>query len=100
MCTSKLIKRELNFISGVMPPDEYHSNVNNSVYTNTIAKISLNLPTYAAQFINETVPKNWTTIADNMFILFDEKNQYHPEYEGYPLGKFCQFVTIEIVTKS
>ncbi|XP_072035583.1 protein-glucosylgalactosylhydroxylysine glucosidase-like [Amphiura filiformis] len=77
-------------IKGVMPPDEYHQNVDNSVYTNNIAKISLNLPTYAAQFINATVPKNWTNIADHMFILFDEKNQYHPEYEGYTLGTFIK----------
>ena len=71
-----------------MPPDEYHEQTDNSVYTNTIAQISLNLPKYAGQFINATVPSNWTDIANKMYILFDEKNQYHPEYEGYTLGKF------------
>lgn len=27
------------FLSGVMPPDEYYYSVNNSVYTNTVAKL-------------------------------------------------------------
>ncbi|XP_078001372.1 protein-glucosylgalactosylhydroxylysine glucosidase-like [Glandiceps talaboti] len=73
-------------ISDVMGPDEYHQNVNNSVYTNVVAKISLNLPYYAAKMINATVSVDWKNIADKMFILFDEEHQYHPEYDGYTNG--------------
>nr|XP_054758478.1 protein-glucosylgalactosylhydroxylysine glucosidase-like [Lytechinus pictus] len=73
-------------ISNVMPPDEYHESVNNSVFTNSIAQISLRLPAYAASLINKSVPAEWAVIADNMFIPFDHKLQYHPEFEGYTPG--------------
>ena len=38
-------------INDVIPPDEYHDHVNNSVYTNVIAQISLNFATEAAVYI-------------------------------------------------
>ena len=46
-----------NFISifgflGVMGPDEYHFNVNNSVFTNYNAKLSLLLPLYIVDKYN------------------------------------------------
>ncbi|XP_077977259.1 protein-glucosylgalactosylhydroxylysine glucosidase-like [Glandiceps talaboti] len=73
-------------IHDVMGPDEYHQSVKNSVYTNVIAKISLNLPYYAAKMINATLPADWKNIADNMYIPFDKEHQYHPEYDGYRNG--------------
>jgi len=66
-------------IYDVMPPDEDAEVVNNSAYTNTIAKMNL-------EFAYQALPnasKNWKTIAQNMFIPFDSTNNYHPEYEGY-----------------
>lgn len=66
-------------ICNVMPPDEYAAVVNNSAYTNTIAKLNL-------EFAYQVLPnasKSWKTIAQNMFIPFDSTNNYHPEYEGY-----------------
>ncbi|XP_070568257.1 protein-glucosylgalactosylhydroxylysine glucosidase-like isoform X1 [Ptychodera flava] len=73
-------------IHDVMGPDEYHQNVNNSVYTNIVAQISLQLPYYAAKFINASVPPEWKDIADKMYIPFDEEKQYHPEYDSYTNG--------------
>ena len=66
-------------IYDVMPPDEYAEVVNNSAYTNTIAKLNL-------EFAYQVLPnasESWKTIAQNMFIPFDSTNNYHPEYEGY-----------------
>lgn len=66
-------------IYDVMPPDEDAEVVNNSAYTNTIAKMNL-------EFAYEVLPnasESWKTIAQNIFIPFDPTNNYHPEYEGY-----------------
>lgn len=66
-------------IYNVMPPDEDAEVVNNSAYTNTIAKMNL-------KFAYEVLPnasESWKAIAENMYIPFDVTRNYHPEYEGY-----------------
>ena len=66
-------------IYDVMPPDEDAEVVNNSAYTNTIAKMNL-------EFAYEVLPNasdSWRTIAENMYVPFDVTNNYHPEYDGY-----------------
>lgn len=66
-------------IYDVMPPDEDAEVVNNSAYTNTIAKVNL-------EFAYEVLPNasdSWRTIAENMYVPFDVTNNYHPEYDGY-----------------
>jgi len=66
-------------ICNVMPPDEYAEVVNNSAYTNTIAKLNL-------EFAYQVLPnasESWKIIAQNLFIPFDSTNNYHLEYEGY-----------------
>ena len=66
-------------IYNVMPPDEDAEVVNNSAYTNTIAKMNL-------KFAYEVLPnasESWKAIAENIYIPFDVTNNYHPEYEGY-----------------
>ncbi|EDO39683.1 predicted protein, partial [Nematostella vectensis] len=82
--------RDAYVINHVMPPDEYRSNVDNSVYTNVIAKLNLE---FAASVLQD-VPANWSRIAEKMFIPFDTKRQYHPEYEGYDLTEVKQADTI------
>lgn len=66
-------------IYDVMPPDEDAEVVNNSAYTNTIAKMNL-------EFAYEVLPnasESWKTIAENMYVPIDDTNNYHPEYDGY-----------------
>lgn len=73
-------------ICNVMPPDEYAEVVNNSAYTNTIAKLNL-------EFAYEVLPNasdSWKTIAENMYVPFDVTNNYHPEYDGYQGGEVKQ----------
>ncbi|XP_069821516.1 protein-glucosylgalactosylhydroxylysine glucosidase isoform X1 [Dendropsophus ebraccatus] len=74
-------------IKGVMPPDEYHSDVNNSVYTNALAQISLNFSMDLAKDLQQPFPDQWRDVASKIKVPFDLKNNYHPEYDGYTLGE-------------
>lgn len=98
---------------GVMPPDEYYSNVSNSVYTNTVAKFrylylsisiivnleiinasnpksfsffSLQFAVELAALLQHPAPKEWQEVAERLKIPFDQESQYHPEYDGYIKG--------------
>ncbi|KAM4017648.1 protein-glucosylgalactosylhydroxylysine glucosidase [Anomaloglossus baeobatrachus] len=73
-------------IKGVMPPDEYHSDVNNSVYTNALARISLNFSMDLAKDLQQPFPEIWNEIANKIKVPFDPKNNYHPEFDDYQLG--------------
>ena len=44
--TCSFHEMSLNFVVGVMGPDEYATNVNNSVVTNFNARLSLQMPLY------------------------------------------------------
>ena len=76
------VKKKAYVINDVMPPDEYHYGVNNSVYTNYIAKLNLE----QAVKTLPSPPKDWSTIAENIFIPFDSVKKFHPEFEGYKEG--------------
>ncbi|XP_073419378.1 protein-glucosylgalactosylhydroxylysine glucosidase isoform X1 [Dendrobates tinctorius] len=73
-------------ITGVMPPDEYHSHVNNSVYTNALAQISLTFAMDLTKDLQQPIPEIWSKVAYRIKVPFDHKNNYHPEYDGYKLG--------------
>jgi len=96
-------------IDGVIPPDEYHSDVNNSVFTNAVrcskqikqqtarlttvaglrcarvqvAKMSLEYATTYGAMLGIETPDSWVTIANNIKIPFDQTRQIHLEYDGY-----------------
>ena len=69
-----------------MGPDEDHFNVNNSVYTNMIAKIALTVPSEAFSLFKQKVNSAYKKFADDIYIPFDKINQYHPEYDTYKKG--------------
>ncbi|XP_005941734.1 protein-glucosylgalactosylhydroxylysine glucosidase isoform X2 [Haplochromis burtoni] len=73
-------------LDGVMPPDEYYYNVNDSVYTNTVAKLGLQFAVELAELLQHPAPKEWQAVAEYIKIPFDEEHQYHPEYDGYIKG--------------
>lgn len=75
-------EREEYVINAVMCPDEYHSNVNNSVFTNAVAKRNLEF----ASAVVPSAPATWSDIARRMRIPFDASHQFHPEYDGYNLN--------------
>lgn len=31
-------------------------------------------------------PQKWSEIAEKMFVIYDPKHDYHPQYEGYKIG--------------
>ncbi|XP_060582374.1 protein-glucosylgalactosylhydroxylysine glucosidase-like isoform X2 [Ruditapes philippinarum] len=70
-------------IFDVMPPDEYHYPVNNSVYTNFLAQKSLLLPSYVCELTGCHVPPKYADVARRIKIPFDSSRQYHPEFDGY-----------------
>ncbi|KYQ91148.1 acid trehalase-like protein 1 [Tieghemostelium lacteum] len=72
-------------INIVIPPDEYAVGVNNSVYTNVIAKMALEWGVEAASLVGDkTAPvEQWNEISNGLIVLFNETSQMHPEYEGY-----------------
>lgn len=74
-------------LKGVMPPDEYHSGVNNSVYTNVLVQNSLRFAAALAQDLGRLVPSRWLVVADKIKVPFDMKQNFHPEFDGYEPGE-------------
>ncbi|XP_039619546.1 protein-glucosylgalactosylhydroxylysine glucosidase isoform X2 [Polypterus senegalus] len=74
-------------IKGVMPPDEYHVDVDNSVYTNVVAKYSLEFAVELAQLLQIKVPKEWQEVGSKIKVPFDLDDQYHPEFDGFQKGE-------------
>jgi trehalose/maltose hydrolase-like predicted phosphorylase len=74
-------------ILGVTGPDEYHVNIDNSVYTNVVAKMAIESALSIAAELNITsqIPSwsQWQSVAANMYIPFDFTKQIHLEYDGY-----------------
>ncbi|NXB16999.1 PGGHG glucosidase, partial [Rhagologus leucostigma] len=80
-------EEQLYHIRGVMPPDEYHSRVDNSAYTNAVARRSLNFAADLARDLQLPVPEEWEDRARKIKVPFDEERKYHPEYDGYSPGE-------------
>ncbi|XP_019490093.1 PREDICTED: acid trehalase-like protein 1 [Hipposideros armiger] len=74
-------------LRGVMPPDEYHSGVNNSVYTNVLVQNSLRFAASLAEDLGQAVPQRWLAVADKIKVPFDLKQNFHPEFDGYEPGE-------------
>ncbi|XP_010220242.1 PREDICTED: acid trehalase-like protein 1 [Tinamus guttatus] len=74
-------------IKGVMPPDEYHYRVDNSVYTNALAQRSLCFAADVARDLSLPVPEEWVERAEKLKVPFDAEKKYHPEYDGYSPGE-------------
>ena len=54
---------------------------NVSVYTNSVAKISLDFASQVATLLGLTPPPEWQQLSDALVILFN--GTIHPEYAGY-----------------
>ncbi|TRY97056.1 hypothetical protein DNTS_001462 [Danionella cerebrum] len=73
-------------IKGVMPPDEYYSNVNNSVFTNAVAQRSLQFALELSALLEKTPSPDWQEVADKIKIPFNQELKFHPEFDGYQPG--------------
>ena len=72
-------------INTVQPPDEYHTGVNNSAYTNAAAATALQDAVKAAQVVGQPADANWTTVANGLTrtMPFDTNLNIYDEYDGY-----------------
>jgi len=70
-------------IDDVIPPDEYADHVNNSVFTNVVAQMSLQFAIEIAEFLQLDYPAVWGKVGGNLKIPFNTQLQMHPEYDGY-----------------
>ncbi|MCX8053765.1 MAG: hypothetical protein N3B12_08145 [Armatimonadetes bacterium] len=73
----------------VVPPDENAELVNNSVYTNAVAKTNLLIAISAARLVGQRSDPRWAKIAEKMYIPFDAKNRMFVPFDGY--GRSAQF---------
>ena len=78
------------WITNVVPPDEYSDHKNNSAYTNSVARISLNVAAMALGILGMEVPAEYREIAERLRIPFDSTRRLHPEYDGYSGHKIKQ----------
>jgi kojibiose phosphorylase len=87
-------------LSSIIGPDEYHEHVNNSVFTNWMAKWNLQKAIELYQFLTTQHPDtfktldqalklsadeiaNWENIAKKIYILYDQKTKLFEEFEEY-----------------
>lgn len=70
-------------INDVAGPDEYSNGVDDGVFTNAGAATVLRQASAAARAVGEAAPAEWTHIADNLRIPFDEQEQRFVQYDGY-----------------
>lgn len=81
-------------IENVMGPDEDHSNITNSVFTNVIAGYSLYLAQYVSclckSYYMAKDPDHWADIAWSLALPYDEALDYHPQFQGYKRGEMIK----------
>lgn len=70
-------------INDVIPPDEYHEQVDDSVYTNVAARDALNIATDVANLTGHAPDPRWNQVAAQLRQPFDTTNNVHPEFAGY-----------------
>jgi trehalose/maltose hydrolase-like predicted phosphorylase len=70
-------------INGVIPPDEYHEQVDDSVYTNTAARDALRIATDIANLTGHRADPRWNQVAQQLRQPFDTISNVHPEFAGY-----------------
>ncbi|XP_059058126.1 protein-glucosylgalactosylhydroxylysine glucosidase isoform X1 [Achroia grisella] len=78
-------------IERVMGPDEDHSNVTNSAFTNVVAGYSLYLAQYVSclckSYYMAKGLDQWADIAWSLALPYDETLDYHPQFSGYKRGE-------------
>ena len=70
-----------------MGPDEWADPVNNSAYTNMVASFVLQSAAFVAQQLGLKNSTVYADIAKKIYIPFDKTKNFHPEFDGYVIGK-------------
>ncbi|WP_243050097.1 glycosyl hydrolase family 65 protein [Dyella sp. RRB7] len=69
-------------IHHVTSPDEAYDDVPNDSFTNAAAQKALRIAVKAAAKVGATADPQWSTIADKLFIPFDEQAQRHLDFDA------------------
>lgn len=69
-------------IHHVTSPDEAYDDVPNDSFTNAAAQKALHIAVKAAAKVGATADPQWSTIADKLFIPFDEQAQRHLDFDA------------------
>ncbi|MFJ9039358.1 discoidin domain-containing protein [Streptomyces sp. NPDC102406] len=72
-------------IKGVAGPDEYSNGVDDGVYTNAVAAMSLRAAAQAARLVGARPDPAWTRIAAGLRIPYDARRKVFLQYAGYEL---------------
>jgi trehalose/maltose hydrolase-like predicted phosphorylase len=76
------------FLLAVLPPDEdAEPYKNNSVFTNAVASLSIQLANHVSCITKKTTPQTWLDVASNLHFPFNNDTQNYLEYEGFDLSK-------------
>ncbi len=67
-------------IGNVVSVSEGLTDLSNETYTNSIAKINLELAVKTAKVLGEKANPMWSKISNKMFIPYNKKLEYHPVY--------------------
>jgi trehalose/maltose hydrolase-like predicted phosphorylase len=72
-------------LNNIQPPDEAHTGVDNSTYTNAVAITALRDATSAAQVLGKPVPPAWGTVAAGLArtMPFNSAQGIYEEFDGY-----------------
>lgn len=70
-------------ITEVIPPDEYHEKVDDSIYTNVAARDSLRIAAAVAALVGRPAKPGWAQVASALRLPFDAATGVHPEFAGY-----------------
>jgi trehalose/maltose hydrolase-like predicted phosphorylase len=70
-------------IKHIVPPDENADFVDNSAYTNAIAKMNLDIASRAAKLAGTSANPKWSEVAAKLYIPFDAKAKRFIAFDGY-----------------
>ena len=76
-------KKNAYVLLGIYCADEYAGIRDNNAHTNFVAAWSLRLASDLEKKFGGTPPENWKTIADQMYMPWNESRQIWDEYEGW-----------------
>ena len=75
----------------------FQAPVNNSGFTSGIAAASVATGIRTATRTGAAVPSNWSLIAENIYLPFDDQLRYHPEFEGFKNGTVVRQADIQLL---
>jgi len=93
-------ERKSFVILDVMPPDEFHSHVDNSVYTNIMAAWNLTQGLHAVEYLRQQEPTRlealeeelgleerdyrfWRRASGHMYVAYNPETMLYEQHEGY-----------------